>query len=89
MTTEQRERLAYEKQLDWDLYNLSEVLSCAVKANKGFDDILTNKQEAQLGAYRHLWDVYSRAFDLKQRDWITETSDKTQAIIDLKSVSQQ
>ena len=80
MTPEQKEHAAYVKQLDWDLFNLSEVLSSAIKTNKAFDDVLQNEL-----TYRQLWLVYNRAFSLKGKEWIADTTDKTQTITDLKS----
>lgn len=80
MTAEQKEHAAYVKQLDWDLFNLSEVLSSAVKANKAFDDVLENEL-----TYRQLWNVYNQAFSLKGKEWIADTTEKTQTISDLRS----
>lgn len=87
MTPEQLERHAINKRLDWNLYNLSEILSIAIKNGISYDDEIVSKQEGQPGTYRDVWDVYNKAFSLKQKDWVSETAEEV--IADLKSVLQQ
>lgn len=87
MTPEQLERDAINKRLDWDLYNLSEILSGAIKDGKIYEDEIVSKQEGESRTYRHVWDVYNKAFSLKQKDWVSETADKV--VADMKSILQQ
>ena len=87
LSPEQRARLEVTKALDWNLYHLSEVLSEASREERKFDDTLAASSGSDIGTYRDLWQLYSAAFSLKQKDWVADDDDKTNTLSRLADVA--
>lgn len=86
-TTAERECTAYVRELDWDLYRVSELLGAASRSGMTLKDSLTGASGLCFGVYGDLWELYNLAFSLKAKDWKTDDLNATEVIDDLKSIS--